>query len=54
MVVPRTVVSAARTPRVAPVAITSVTTGPGVMIRTMVIRMKAVKSSMFMVVPRLA
>src|ERR1700733_236926 len=47
-VVPATVVSAARTPRVAPVEMTRVTIGPGAMIRTIVIRRKAVKSSIFM------
>src|SRR3984957_20572745 len=47
-VVPATVVSAARTPRVAPVEMIRVTIGPGTMIRTTVIRRKAVKSSMFM------
>ena len=46
-VVPATVVSAARTPRVAPVEMTRVTIGPGTMIRTTVIRRKAVKSSIF-------
>ena len=45
MVAPATVVSAVRTPCVAPVAMISVTIGPGVMIRTMVIRTNAVKSS---------
>src|SRR6202012_2348919 len=47
-VVPATVVSAARTPRVAPVEMISVTIGPGAMIRTTVIRRKTVKSSIFM------
>src|ERR1700722_20941156 len=47
-VVPATVVSAARTPRVAPVEMTRVTIGPGAMIKTIVIRRKAVKSSIFM------
>src|SRR3984957_20693661 len=47
-VVPATVVNAARMPRVAPVEMIRVTIGPGTMIRTTVIRRKAVKSSVFM------
>src|SRR6185312_3032699 len=50
-VVPATVVSAARTPRVAPVEMTSVTIGPGMTIRTIVMRRKAVKSWAFMFAP---
>ena len=42
-VVPITVISAARVPRVAPVAITSVTIGPGTITRTKVMRRKAEK-----------
>jgi hypothetical protein len=47
-VVPATVVSAARTPCVAPVAMTRVTIGPGVTKSTMAIRTKAANSSAFM------
>ena len=47
-VVPATVVRAARIPWLAPVAITRVTIGPGVMTRTAVISRKAVNSSQFM------
>ena len=43
IVVPITVISAARIPRVAPVAITRVTIGPGTMTRTNVISRKAEK-----------
>src|ERR1035437_4127785 len=46
-VVPTTVASAGRTPRVAPVAMTSVTIGPGVMTRTNVISRNAAKSCKF-------
>lgn len=42
-VVPITVISAARVPRVAPVAITSVTIGPGTTTRTKVMSRKAEK-----------
>src|SRR5262245_61784302 len=53
-VVPTTVVSAARVPSRAPVAMTSVTIGPGVMTRTAVITRKAANSSQFMTTPNLA
>ena len=46
-VVPATVISAARTPWLAPVAITSVTIGPGVTTRIIVITRKAANSSQF-------
>ncbi len=46
-VVPATVISAARTPCLAPVAITSVTIGPGVMINTKVMTRKAANKSQF-------
>src|ERR1039458_9270910 len=46
-VVPTTVASAGRTPRVAPVATTSVTIGPGVTTRTRVMSRKAAKSCGF-------
>jgi len=49
-VVPATVVSAARVPSRAPVAMTSVTIGPGVMTRTAVITRKAANSSQFMTI----
>src|SRR5262245_63494931 len=49
-VVPTTVVSAARVPSRAPVAMTSVTIGPGVTTRTAVITRKAAKSSQFMTI----
>src|SRR5215472_16359718 len=49
-VVPTTVVSAARVPSRAPVAMTSVTIGPGVMTRTAVIARKAANSSQFMTI----
>jgi len=49
-VVPATVVSAARIPWPAPVAITKVTIGPGVMMRTVVITRKAANSSQFMTI----
>ena len=45
-----TVVSAARVPSRAPVAMTSVTIGPGVMTRTAVITRKAANSSQFMTI----
>ena len=47
-VAPATAVSPARTPWLAPVAITKVTIGPGTMIKTAVIRRKAANSSQFM------
>jgi len=47
-VVPATTVSAARMPRLAPVAMTNVTIGPGTMIKTAVITKKAANSSQFM------
>src|SRR5688500_12521394 len=47
MTVPPTVTSAGRTPRVAPVAITRVTIGPGVITSTKVMRRKVAKSSRF-------
>ena len=47
-VVPATVVSAAWIPWLAPVAMTNVTIGPGVMTRTAVISKKAANSSQFM------
>ena len=47
VVVPATVTSAARTPWLAPVAITSVTIGPGVTTRIIVISRKAANSSQF-------
>src|SRR3954468_19358778 len=50
-VVPTTVMSAARVPSRAPVAMTSVTIGPGVMTRTAVIRRKAANRSQFMSPP---
>src|SRR5882724_146201 len=48
-VVPMTVVSAARVPSRAPVAMTSVTIGPGVSTITAVINRKAANSSQFMI-----
>ncbi len=46
--VPATVTSAARTPRVAPVEITSVTIGPGARISTSVIKRKPANNCQFM------
>ena len=51
IVVPATVMSAARMPWLAPVAITSVTIGPGVTTRIMVISRKAANSSQFIIAP---
>ena len=47
-VAPAAVISAARRPCITPVEMMRVTIGPGAMMRTIVIRRKAVKSSMFM------